>query len=342
MDSIKGEVMKFKNVHKRIKDAPATTYLSSFSSGRVLDEENTLVGMDDVFNNIRDQLFGQTPALNVVSVVGMGGIGKSTLARSLFNHPSVSRRFDISSWVTVSQSYDAKEMLLDVLSFGTPDGKAMYRNTSEDELLDQVRRKLKRKRYLILLDDIWTIEAWDQVRRSFPDDENGSRIMITTRLLEVANCAGNDFPPHHMPFLSLEDSWKLLSLKVFGNEDCPPQLEEVGKQIAKQCQGLALSVVVIAGLPSKINRTYDDWQQIADNLNSHIGSTSQQCLAILALSYNYLPCSLKACFLYMGVFLEDAKIPTDTLIRIWVAEGFLKTICHKKPEEVAEECLEDL
>ncbi|XP_016501958.2 putative late blight resistance protein homolog R1A-10 [Nicotiana tabacum] len=342
MDSIQGDVMKFKNVHKRIKDVPATTYLPPRSPGRVLDEENTLVGMEDVFNNIRDQLFGQTPALNVVSIVGMGGIGKSTLARSLFNHPSVSRRFDISSWVTVSQAYNAKEMLLDVLSFGILDGKAMYRNTSEDELLDQVRRKLKRKRYLIVLDNIWTIEAWDEVRRSFPDDENGSRIMITTRLLEVANCASNDFSPHHMPLLSLEDSWKLLSLKVFGNEDCPPQLEEVGNQIAKQCQGLALSIVVIAGLLSKINRTHDEWQQIADNVNSHIGSTSRQCLAILALSYNYLPCSLKACFLYMGVFLEDAEIPTDTLIRIWVAEGFLKTICHKKPEEVAEECLEDL
>ncbi|XP_075082861.1 putative late blight resistance protein homolog R1A-10 isoform X2 [Nicotiana tabacum] len=346
MDSIQGEVMKFKNDRHNnqqdIKDLSAITSSPLRSSGRVWDEENSLVGMEDDFNIIRDQLFRQTPELNVVSIVGMGGIGKSTLARSLFNHPSVSPRFDISSWVTVSQAYDAKEMLLDVLSFGTPGGKAMYRNMSEDELLDQVHRKLKRKRYLIVLDDMWTIEAWDQVRRSFPDDENGSRIMITTRLLEVANCAGNDFPPHHMPFLSLEDGWKLLSLKVFANEDCPPQLEEVGKQIAKQCQGLALSVVVIAGLLSKIIRTYDDWQQIADNVNSHIGSTSQQCLAILALSYNYLPCSLKACFLYMGVFLEDADISADKLIRIWVAEGFLKRNSHKKPKEVGEECLEEL
>ncbi|XP_019229988.1 PREDICTED: putative late blight resistance protein homolog R1B-12 [Nicotiana attenuata] len=346
MDSIQVGVMKFKNDQHNnqqdIKDLSAITSSPLRSSGRVLDEENTLVGMEDDFNIIRDQLFGQTPELNVVSIVGMGGIGKSTLARSLFDHPSVYHRFDISSWVTVSQAYVAKEMLLDVLCFGTPGGKAMYRNMSEDELLDQVHRKLKRKRYLIVLDDMWTIEAWDQVRRSFPDDGNGSRIMITSRLFEVANCAGNGCPPHHMPFLSLEDSWKLLSLKVFGKEDCPPQLGEVGKQIAQKCRGLPLSVVVIAGLLSRTNRTYDDWKQIGDNVNSHICSTSEQCLAILALSYNYLPCSLKACFLYMGVFLEDADISADKLIRIWVAEGFLKRISNKKPKEVGEECLEEL
>ncbi|XP_019263703.1 PREDICTED: putative late blight resistance protein homolog R1A-10 isoform X1 [Nicotiana attenuata] len=298
--------------------------------------------MEDDFNIITDQLFGKTPELNVVSIVGMGGIGKSTLARRIFNDALISRRFDVSSWVTVSKEYDAKEMLLDVLCFSSPSAKAMYCNMSEDELLDQVHRKLKFKRYLIVLDDIWSIEAWDLVRRSFPDDENGSRIMITTRLLEVADSAGNGWLPHHISFLNLEDSWKLLSSKVFGNDDCPPQLGEVGRQIAKQCKGLPLSVVVIAGLLSKINRTYDDWKQVADNVNSHLGSTSEQCLAILALSYNYLPCSLKACFLYMGAYLEDAEIPTDQLIRIWVAEGFLKTISHKKPEEVAEECLDDL
>nr|XP_016464780.1 PREDICTED: putative disease resistance protein At1g58400 [Nicotiana tabacum] len=113
--------------------------------------------MEDDFNIIRDQLFGQTPELNVVSIVVMGGIGKSTLARSLFNHPSVYHRFDISSWVTVSQAYDAKEMLLDVLSFGTPGGKAMYRDMSEDELLDQVHRELKRKR------TNWTYDDWKQI-----------------------------------------------------------------------------------------------------------------------------------------------------------------------------------
>ncbi|XP_059308709.1 putative late blight resistance protein homolog R1A-3 [Lycium ferocissimum] len=343
MDSIQGEVMKFKNDHQHIKDLPiTTTSLPLRSSGHVLDEENTLVGMEDDFNIIRDQLFGQIPELNVVSIVGMGGIGKSTLARRTFKHPSVLCRFDVSSWVTVSQEYDAKEMLLDVLSFGTPGAKVMYRSMSEDELLDQVHKKLKYKRYLIVLDDMWSIEAWDQVRRSFPDDENGSRIMITTRLLEVANCVGNDFPPHHMSFLNLEDSWKLLSLKVFVKEDCPPQLEEIGRQIAQKCQGLPLSIVVVAGLLSKINRTHDDWKEIAENVNSCVGSTSEQCLAILALSYNYLPYSLKACFLYMGVFLEDAEIDANRLISVWVAEGFLKRISLKKPEEVAEECLEDL
>ncbi|XP_059285829.1 putative late blight resistance protein homolog R1A-10 [Lycium ferocissimum] len=274
----------------------------------------------------------------------MGGIGKSTLARR--NDPSISCRFNVTSWVTVSQEYDAREMLLDVLScFFSPNEMKTYHKMSEDELLEKVHRILKCKRYLIALDYIWSIEAWDQVKRSFPDDGNGSRVVITTRLLEVADCADNiGCRPHHMSFLNLEDSWKLLSLKLFGYEDsCPPQLKQVGRLIGQQCQGLPLSIVVIAGVLSNIDRTYDDWIKISDNMNSHIGSTFEQCLSILALSYNYLPCSLTACFLSMGVYREDAEIDVDGLIRVWVAEGFLKrSISHKKPEEVAEECLEDL
>nr|XP_033508951.1 putative late blight resistance protein homolog R1A-10 [Nicotiana tomentosiformis] len=191
---------------------------------------------------------------------------------------------------------------------------AVYHDKGYDPLLEQLYRKLKGKRYLIVMDDLCSIEAWELVKRLFPDDNNGSRIMITTRLLEVADCAGNGCPPHHMPFLN---SWTSLSDKVFGKEDCPPQLEEIGKQMAEHCQGLPLSLVVI-------------------------GSTNEHCLTILSLSYNWLPPSLKACFLYMGVFPEDAKIDAKRLIRVWVAEGFLKRISHKKMEKVAEECLEDL
>ncbi|XP_075083569.1 putative late blight resistance protein homolog R1A-3 [Nicotiana tabacum] len=118
--------------------------------------------------------------------------------------------------------------------------KANEPRLEHDQLPENGYRKLKLKRYLITLDDIWSMEAWDLVRRSFPHDENGSQIMITTRFLEVADYASNGCPPHHIHFLNHEDSWKLLCNKVVVKEDCPPQLEEIGKKIAEQCQGLAI------------------------------------------------------------------------------------------------------
>ncbi|XP_015159237.1 putative disease resistance RPP13-like protein 3 [Solanum tuberosum] len=111
---------------------------------------------------------------------------------------------------------------------------------------------------------MWSIDAWQHVRRSFPDDHNGSRIVLTTRLVDVASCASSGNSLHQMRFLSMEESWTLLREKVFGNGSYPPELEKIGRYIVHQCQGLPLAVVATGGLLSKMSKETSSWENVAE------------------------------------------------------------------------------
>ncbi|XP_019256652.1 PREDICTED: putative late blight resistance protein homolog R1B-8 isoform X3 [Nicotiana attenuata] len=132
-------------------------------------------------------------------------------------------------------------------------------------------------------------------------------------------------------------------IEILLREDiCPPHLDEIGKHIIQQCRGLPLSIVVVAGLLGKIDPTRDNWKKVQENLNSFFGTVSEQCQSILSLSYSYLPQHLKACFLYVGCFPEDMEIGVSKLIKLWIAELFVRPRSNKRLDMVAEEYLEEL
>lgn len=216
----------------------------------------------------------------------------------------------------------------------------MYQR-SDGELSDRLYQHLKGRIYFIVMDDMWHKEAWGNIKRLLPDDNNGSRVLLTTRLSDVAAYA-NSFNPdhHHMRFLNENGSWDLFCAKVFRDGRCLPELEEVGKEIVRSCKGLPLSIVVISGLLSNVSRTQREWECIAKNLNRILISKDRQCTELLSFSYDHLPHHLKACFLYTGVFPLDLEI--SKLVKLWIAEGFIKSNCSKSLEEVGEEYLDDL
>ncbi|KAL7099407.1 hypothetical protein ACP275_09G082800 [Erythranthe tilingii] len=310
------------------------------SSSSPSKRRDAVVGLDDLLNQVMDKLTGEPSNRRIIPIVGMGGIGKTTLARNAY--VKFMKHFDIRAWVTISQNYNVREILIEILlCINKAESRETLSAKSEGELGVKVHQSLWGRRYLIVMDDIWSVEVWDKVNLFFPDNGERSRIMITTRLSNVASIGSGGVV---MDFLNEDKSWDLLCRYVFEEEDdCPPELEEIGKKIANNCKGLPLSIVVIGGHLAKSKRTREHWEYISENLNSIVNlEDDERCLKVLLLSYRHLPVYLKPCFLYMGVFPENNKIHVSWLVKLWVSEGFLKPINGKSLEVVSREYLEEL
>ncbi|KAK6153943.1 hypothetical protein DH2020_013582 [Rehmannia glutinosa] len=344
-DSIIEEVIniqrnsRVENLQHSYTSASASSTASA-SSRNAPSGRDKMVGFDEDLLRIKDRLCGESPKLGIISIVGMGGIGKTTLSRNIFDDSLIAYYFHIRAWITISQDYLFREVLLSLLNSLTVITKDLSLET-DYQLAENVYKSLKGRTYLIILDDMWSTKAWDDLKRFFPDDYNGSRIVITTRLLDVASYASSS-PVHQLRFLNEDQSWNLLREKVFGQQSCQPKLEKIGRIIAKNCGGLPLAISVVAGVLVKGNRTEYHWRNIARNISGVVTKNDEHFSMILTLSYDHLPYHLKKCFLYMGGFPEDYGIPVSKLIKLWVAEGFLKPVRSKSLEEIAEEYLEDL
>ncbi|XP_057775859.1 putative late blight resistance protein homolog R1A-4 isoform X2 [Salvia miltiorrhiza] len=301
-------------------------------------DETAMVGFGDELIQLLEELTGHQSNLHIISIVGMGGMGKTTLAKNVYTNKLIIHRFDIRAWATVSQQYNAKQILQQLLS-----DKANSSDKDVDKLGEQLHKTLFGRRYLIILDDIWSVEAWDEVRRFFPDNGNGSRIVLTTRLSEVANNCGSSCFAKNL--LDENESWELFCKKAFQNEDCPTELEKVGREIVRLCKGLALSIVVIGGSLLKSPRSVGYWKSVAKDIESSPNSKEkEESLDVLFSSYNHLPPHLKPCFLHIGVLklINYEKLQISSIIQLWVAEGFLKSNGGQVLEGIAEDYLKEL
>ncbi|KAF3680554.1 putative late blight resistance protein -like protein R1A-10-like isoform X5 [Capsicum annuum] len=153
---------------------------------------------------------------------------------------------------------------------------------STEQLSEQVYRSLKGRRYLIAMDDVWDTNTWYVVKRSFPDDKNGSRVILTSRLANIGIYASSG-SPHYMWCLSVEESLRLFNLKVFGRETCPFELDKATKQIVDKCQGLPLTIVVVAGFCSKISKTKNYWEDVAHKVGLVVSRDTEEVLTCVEL-----------------------------------------------------------
>ncbi|MCD7466777.1 hypothetical protein HAX54_003794 [Datura stramonium] len=304
-------------------------------------DETEVVGLDDNFNMLQAKLLDQDLRYGVISIVGMPGVGKTTLAKKLYKQ--IYNQFDCSALVYVSQQPRVGEIFLEI-------GKQVGLREEEwkDNLEDNLQSLLKRKRYVILLDDIWNVEIWDDLKLVLPecDSRTGSKIIITSRNSNIGRYIGGNCSLHVLEPLDSEKSFELFTNRIstFDNncwENASSDLENIGKEIVEKCDGIPLAIVLIAGMLRARERTEHAWNCVLETMGQNI---QDQCSNILALSYNDLPTALRPCFLYFGLFPEDHEIPAFDVINMWIAEKFIVTSTNnrREVEDIAEDFLNDL
>ncbi|OIW21386.1 hypothetical protein TanjilG_02531 [Lupinus angustifolius] len=318
-------------------------------------KEDKIVGFEAPTKKLMGWLLGNKEKrleLAVICVVGMGGRGKTTLAKTAYD--KVIGEFDCGAYITVSPVYTVEDLLRNILNKmcerrnETPpkDISQMDRKT----LTDKVSNYLKKKRYVLLFDDVWNHEFWNEIRFALYDDNNKSRIIITTRNMNVADFCNESsiLYVHNLQPLSKQQSLDLFTKKAFKNgcdEDFMKEVKEISSKIVEKCEGLPLAIVAVGGLLSKKN-DFSEWQDVYQTLISTLdmNPNSTGITNIIGLSYNDLPYHLKSCFLYFGIYPEDYEVGPKRLIRQWIAEGFVKPVPRslKTLDKVGEQHLKEL
>ncbi|AES69614.1 putative P-loop containing nucleoside triphosphate hydrolase, leucine-rich repeat domain, L [Medicago truncatula] len=308
--------------------------------------ESVMVGRKDDKETIMNMLLSQRDTshnnIGVVAILGMGGLGKTTLAQLVYNDKEVQQHFDLKAWVCVSEDFDIMRVTKSLL-------ESVTSTTWDSNNLDVLRVALKKisreKRFLFVLDDLWNDNCndWDELVSPFINGKPGSMVIITTRQQKVAEVA-RTFPIHELKVLSDEDCWSLLSKHALGSDEIQHNtntaLEETGRKIARKCGGLPIAAKTLGGLlRSKVDIT--EWTSI---LNNNIWNLrNDNILPALHLSYQYLPSHLKRCFAYCSIFPKDFPLDKKTLVLLWMAEGFLD--CSqggKELEELGDDCFAEL
>ncbi|VVA37674.1 PREDICTED: putative disease resistance, partial [Prunus dulcis] len=280
--------------------------------------------------------------VSVITIVGMGGVGKTTLAQLLYNDDKVKEHFNLRTWAYVSEDFDVTRVTKTLLE--SVSSKA-YDNKDLSFLQVELGQQIKGKKFLFVLDDLWNENYGDLslLQRPFASGARGSRVIVTTRNKSVASLM-RTVPIHFLEQMSDEDCWLLLSKHAFenGNSSARLDLEEVGKKIAIKCNGLPLAAETLGGL-LRFNTNYEEWNSI---LNSNIWELPpEKCNTIpaLRLSYHYLPTHLKRCFAYCSIFPKGHKFQKEDIVLLWVAESLIpQAESEKRMEELTKKYFDDL
>ncbi|XP_043720825.1 disease resistance protein RPP8-like [Telopea speciosissima] len=280
---------------------------------------NTVVGLEKDLRSLEEKLLAERNSHSIVSVLGIQGIGKTTLAWQVYKNSSVVYHFQCKAWVCASaMDNDLEDIWKDICK--------------------QIKEFHWNKRYLIVIDDVCDLQLWTELREKITLKESGggSSIILTTRDAGVAYSA--DCSPHRMKVLNEADSWKLFKKKVFiapwqlGNESddkyttdpnqspipLPAELEDLGKKMVKKCGGIPYLIVELANLLSSTNANTLEWSCVLNGTDTHLSQEQLPWFNLSSSVDEILPLHVKQ---FLHLFPTKTKIPERRLRLSWAAEG---------------------
>ncbi|XP_050273436.1 putative disease resistance protein RGA3 [Quercus robur] len=306
-----------------------------------------ILGRDKVRDDLVRILLGESGEEernpHVISLVGMGGIGKTALAQLGFNHCQVKAHFDTRIWVCVSEPFDQCKVaraIIQAFVFGGGDSNV----TELQSLLEQICELIKGRKCFLVFDDVWTEDStlWEPFRLALQNGAPGSKILITTRKNIVAKMMGSTYMIN-LEVLSDKDCWLVFSKIALCDknfEECK-QLEHIGRKIAKKCKGLPLAAKTLGSL-MRFKKSIEQWEMVLCSRLWEFEDVERGLFAPLLLSYYDLPSPLKRCFSYCGVFPKDYVFSSDNLIFMWMAQGYIKSKGNMEMEIIARDYFENL
>ncbi|KAM4077871.1 hypothetical protein ACJW30_12G172900 [Castanea mollissima] len=306
-------------------------------------QPSDVIGRDHDKENIVEHLMGPSDgqSISVVTVVGIGGLGKTALAKLVFNDERVKEHFELKCWVCVSDKFVLKQLLVKMIKSITSENRS---DLDEEQLQVLLRNNLDGKKFFLVLDDVWNEDRgkWIELRNLLMGGANGSKILVTTRSPTIASMMGamstfNLKGLLHQDCLSLFIKWAFDE----GKEGQHTNLVEIGDAIVKKCKGVPLAVKSLGSLLySKLDER--DWLFVRDNEMWKLNRKEGDILSVLQLSYNKMPSYLKQCFAFLSLFPKDYEFMTFELIPLWMANGLLQSPNENELEDIGNQYIDEL
>ncbi|KAL5994901.1 hypothetical protein ACLOJK_024958 [Asimina triloba] len=276
----------------------------------------------------------------VVAIVGMGGLGKTTVAQLVFNDPRVGQYFDLCAWVCVSDDFDVKRLTREIIESATKTPCALSNLDSMHHFLQNV---IAGKRCLIVLDDVWNKNRnyWEQLQTPFIAGARGSKILVTTRDKRVSSVMGA-MVTHDLKGLSDHGCWSLFKRRASIDESIAshPGMLLIKEKVVERCQGLPLAVKALGGL--LYTKDPREWNGILDSKIWNLPGETSDVLPVLRLSYHHLPTNLKQCFAFCSMYPKDYRLEKGELVQLWISEGFVQEREGKPIEDTGSEHFDEL
>ncbi|KAM2931526.1 hypothetical protein FF1_039718 [Malus domestica] len=342
---------KVKNINKRLNEVASrrpndlrdncedTRFTMRERVAHSFVPKENIIGRDEDKKAVIQLLLDPISTENVstISIVGFGGLGKTAIAQLIFNDEEIQNHFELKIWICVSNVFELDILAKKILKQLDKHHLDMVDKLDMDQLQSNLREKVDGKKYLLVLDDVWNedLEKWLSLKCLLMGGGKGSRILITTRSETVATTSDTD-ESYTLRGLNEKQSWFLFKKMAFkdGKEPQNPTIKAVGEEVARKCLGVPLAIRTIGGmLRTRHNET--EWLNFKEKKLSKISQKENDILPTLKLSYDVLPSHLKHCFAYCSLFPPDYDISVPILIRLWVAQGFIKSSDEN-------ECLEDV